>query len=468
MTPRLHLLRFALTMRASLRALLFLRAELGTSVLAGLLGVAGAALVQLHLDALALPDARDIDMWSLSLVGNLGLLCAVALLLLAWVLGGVVAGAVPLLATAGAMALWPMAVRYVAVSVVGSNVVGSNVVGSSPADAGTFAASLGQWLPLACWLWWSLAVLVLAVRAFSPQPWRVLLAVAFVPLVCWPRYELGNMDLWWNEPPDADVAGTSEIDTETTYYQQDRLTAALLATVRPGTPGVVEMYFVGFAGDGNEDVFMNEVTYVRDLMRRRYGDGHALALINNAATVDELPLANRHNLERVLRGVGEKMNRDEDILFVYFSSHGSQEHQLSVFLDALNLDDLEPLDVEKAVRMSGATYRVVGISACYSGAFLPPLRGPTTLAFSAARADRTSFGCGNDRDFTYFGEALFRDQIAHGVELIAALDAARESVAARERRERLTPSEPQVIIGAGIGAQLRRLAAALPLAAATR
>ena len=311
-------------------------------------------------------------------------------------------------------------------------------------------------------------MLVLAVRAFSPQPWRVLLAVAFVPLVCWPRYELGNMDLWWNEPPDADVAGTSEIDTETTYYQQDRLTGALLATVRPGTPGVVEMYFVGFAGDGNEDVFMNEVTYVRDLMRRRYGDGHALALINNAATVDELPLANRHNLERVLRGVGEKMNRDEDILFVYFSSHGSQEHQLSVFLDALNLDDLEPLDVEKAVRMSGATYRVVGISACYSGAFLPPLRGPTTLAFSAARADRTSFGCGNDRDFTYFGEALFRDQIAHGVELIAALDAARESVAARERRERLTPSEPQVIIGAGIGEQLRRLAAALPLAAATR
>ena len=90
------------------------------------------------------------------------------------------------------------------------------------------------------------------------------------------------------------------------------------------------------------------------------------------------------------------------------------------------------------------------------------------LAFSAARADRTSFGCGNDRDFTYFGEALFRDQIAHGVELIAALDAARESVAARERRERLTPSEPQVIIGAGIGEQLRRLAAALPLAAATR
>ena len=447
MTLRPQLLRFALTMRGALRALLFLRAELAGSLFAGLLGVVAAALVQLHLDATALPDAKDLDMWSLSLVGNLGLLSGVAVLLLAWVLGAAVRGAVPLLAAAGAMAFWVVAVRFALTRV------------------GVATGSSGQWLPLAYWLWWSFAVLVLALRAFAPRPWQALLAVAFVPLVCWPRYELGGLDLWWNETPDADVAGTSEIDTESTYYLQDQLTENLLRTVRPGIPGVVEMYFVGFAGDGSEDVFMKEIIYVRDLMLQRYGQGHALALINNPSTVEQLPLANRHNLERVLRGVGERMNRDEDILFVYFSSHGSQEHQLSVFLDAMNLDDLEPQDVENALQLSGAKYRIVGVSACYSGGFLPVLRGPSTLAFSASRADRSSFGCGNDRDFTYFGEALFRDQIAKGTGLIAGLDAARKALATRERHEKLTPSEPQVSIGAGIRAQLLRVEPALPLAA---
>ena len=100
---------------------------------------------------------------------------------------------------------------------------------------------------------------------------------------------------------------------------------------------------------------------------------------------------------------------------------------------------------------------VVVVSACYSGGFLPALRGDTTLSFSAARADRTSFGCGSDRDFTYFGEALLRDQLAKGADILPAIEGARVAVAARERQEKLTPSEPQMLLGDGIKAQLYRL-----------
>lgn len=441
MTPRAAVRNFAFTMRDALHALLFLRVELRGDVLAGLLGVGVAILVQLQLDAAAFPDAKEMDLWSLSLVANLGLLCCAALLLLAWSLGAV-QRAVALAAHAGAMAFWVLAVRYVMVSV---NVLPERVA---------------QWVPLACWLWWSLAVLVLAVRVLAVQRWRTVLAVAFVPLVCWPRYTLGELNLWLSETPESDVTSAAEIDTETTYYQQDQLNQKLLRTVKAGIPGVVELYFVGFAGDGSEDVFMKEVTYVRDLMQKHYGEGHAVALINNPTTVDELPLANRHNLEQVLRGIGERMNRDEDILFVYFSSHGSQDNQLSVFLDAMNLDDLEPQDVKNALSLAQAKFRIVGISACYSGGFLPMLRGQGTLVFSASRADRTSFGCGSDRDFTYFGEALFRDQIAHGVDIFKGLDAARSALATRERNEHLLPSEPQVDIGAGIREQVQKLATA--------
>jgi hypothetical protein len=53
----------------------------------------------------------------------------------------------------------------------------------------------------------------------------------------------------------------------------------------------------------------------------------------------------------------------------------------------------------------------------------------------AAAADRTSFGCSNDSDLTYFGEAFYRDALPGARSMRAAFESAKAAIAARERRE---------------------------------
>ncbi len=47
------------------------------------------------------------------------------------------------------------------------------------------------------------------------------------------------------------------------------------------------------------------------------------------------------------------------------------------------------------------------VSACYAGGFIEPLKDDRTLVITAADAHHTSFGCGAESDFTYFGKAYF-------------------------------------------------------------
>ena len=46
------------------------------------------------------------------------------------------------------------------------------------------------------------------------------------------------------------------------------------------------------------------------------------------------------------------------------------------------------------------------LNACYSGTFVPFLASPDTAIVTAAAADRTSFGCEAQNDWTFFGDAL--------------------------------------------------------------
>ena len=77
----------------------------------------------------------------------------------------------------------------------------------------------------------------------------------------------------------------------------------------------------------------------------------------------------------------------------------------------LPLRDLTGEALADALRASGIKWRVIVISACHSGAFIESLKDPYTMVITAAAPDRTSFGCSDDRDLTYFGEAFFRDSL---------------------------------------------------------
>jgi len=202
---------------------------------------------------------------------------------------------------------------------------------------------------------------------------------------------------------------------------------------------------------------MHEALAVRDVMESRLGlRGHTLMLVNNAETVATYPLANRHNLERALAGIGATMDRDEDIAVVFLTSHGYEDGAVSAEFAQFAQNDIEAADVRDALDDAGIRWRVVIVSACYSGNFVDELKSPESVVITAAARDRSSFGCAAEADWTYFGRAYFADALARTGDFLTAFTQASEAIAARETREGKTASNPQIWIGDAARAQLER------------
>jgi Peptidase C13 family len=323
------------------------------------------------------------------------------------------------------------------------------------------------WIILLCW---SLAVIARAIRVVYAASWLRTGALTVVVM-------LGSVAVNWALPPffwypaqEADAAEPPQrwIDTEQTYYAQHRLLDAALAALRPARRGVTELYFVGFAGTATQDVFMKEVRSAQQLFDERFGSrGRSLILVNNPSTVEETAVASISNLRQALAGVAAKMNVADDILFLFLTSHGSP-HRFSVNFPALALDDLSDRTLKDMLDRSGIKWRILVISACYSGSFIDALKDEHTLILTAAAADKTSFGCSNENDFTYFGDAYINTALRQDRSFVAAFDRAKDIIARREAAENLTPSEPQIYLGAAMKAKLRQVERRLakqPLAA---
>jgi hypothetical protein len=292
-------------------------------------------------------------------------------------------------------------------------------------------------------------------------------ALAGFVLLAGPWFWLDAQLLWqtdwqaWAErqegyDPDAPEPGSLDAPEATIYAQPERLAAALDA-LDPQREDRIDLFALAVGGDASEDVFRNEVDYVAKLMPQRFdAAGRTLALLNHPQRSDTLPLATATNLERVLLGLGERMDRDEDILFLYLTSHGSEDHEFYLNQPPLPLDQLDPARLRAALDASGIRWRVVVVSACYSGGFIEALRDPHTLVLTAARADRTSFGCGVDSDITWFGKAFLAQALNETTDFIAAHGRARTSIEAWEKAEEITASDPQIDAGAEIAAHLER------------
>jgi hypothetical protein len=185
-------------------------------------------------------------------------------------------------------------------------------------------------------------------------------------------------------------------------------------------------------------------------------------LINNAETLQTAPIASVTALRESAQRLAQVMDRDNDILFVYLTSHGSREKGFSLQFEPLQLRDLEPAELREILDAAGIRWRVIVVSACYSGTFIEPLRSDTTLVITAAAADRTSFGCADDNDYTYFGEAYFAGALAQTNSFVRAFELAQAAVTEREKAEGQTPSQPQIALGDGMRAKLEAFARDLP------
>jgi hypothetical protein len=235
------------------------------------------------------------------------------------------------------------------------------------------------------------------------------------------------------------------------------LLARDIAALAPQRPGHRDLYVLAVAGDGTEQVFRNEVLHLENLATRRLdAPGRVLVLANHPqdSLQRPLPLADPGSLRTALAGLGDAMDPDEDVLLLYLTSHGTEDHRFLLRQPERGDRLLTPRQLREALDASGIRHRVVVISACYSGGFMRELDDPDTLLLMAARRDRPSFGCGNDSVATYFGRAWLVDGLNATVDFALAFEQARAAIEKREKAEGLLPSRPQIQRGERIDATL--------------
>lgn len=259
----------------------------------------------------------------------------------------------------------------------------------------------------------------------------------------------------------ADGLSTERARDPRAVLEQHRRLDAALAAVQPQRPGVVDAYVVVAALD-SDPVFSREARETAEVLSRRYDAvGRTIVLAGPDGRGGAAhPSGSPQSLEAALARIAEVMDRREDVLVLYTTSHGARW--------GLAYDDgdqgfgmLGPYWLRMVLGDLGIERRLLMVSACYSGVFVPVLGDAKTVLMTAASDSRSSFGCQADNDWTFFGDALVNHALRRPDPFAAAAAGARTQIAAWEKAEAEKPSQPQLSIGGDTG-WLSALEARLP------
>ncbi|WP_350559989.1 C13 family peptidase [Psychrobacter sp. CAL346-MNA-CIBAN-0220] len=294
---------------------------------------------------------------------------------------------------------------------------------------------------LVLFLWQTLALLwIFARRQRTPWWERIIVLVGAVALLTIWQRNVADQPIFKQIP-------VQPVIKEAALYQQPRLLQQALDSIDPSVSGASDWYFMGVAGFSEQNVFRSEINKVRELFDVRFGtSGRSLSLINNTYSWLDEPVATKTSILRGLKRIGQQMNADEDVLLLTLSSHGDQDI-IQLVNPPLEMDNLEAAWLREALDASGIRWRVIVVSACYSGSFIDELTSPTTVVITASAADKMSFGCTNTAEMTYFGQAFFAESLRENTSFAAAFKDASLRVSEREGFMGFEPSEPQMVIG---------------------
>ncbi|MDQ6620366.1 MAG: C13 family peptidase [Pseudomonadota bacterium] len=312
---------------------------------------------------------------------------------------------------------------------------------------------------------WLVIVLIrcVAVGLGTPRTrqWgRPILGGLLLATPLWIASTLAPNEPWWKQP--AVHAGADprypNPASEPVLAAQAALLDSALSELEDERPDTTDLYFVAFGGYATEDVFRKDVEKAQHIMDQRWDTaGRSIVLVNNPRTLLERPMATVTNLRETLSEIAGAMNTEEDVVMIYIASHGAPQ-EIAVTLPPLELDAITPPVLRKLLDDSGITWRIVIVSACFGGSFIPALQDDHTMVITAAQADRSSFGCGFRSEGTYFGEAFFDQGLAKSDSITAAFDVARKRITEREAEEGVSPpSNPQIYIGGAMREKLKDL-----------
>ena len=153
------------------------------------------------------------------------------------------------------------------------------------------------------------------------------------------------------------------------------------------------------------------------------------------------------------------MEKAEDVLILFMTSHGTRGGFI-LQLPGRPPVEFAPRELAKILDSTGIQNRVVIVSACYSGTFVPPLANDNTIVITAADARNPSFGCAPGREWTFFGDAFFNRALRPGADLGSAFNRARIVISEWELAENLKPSNPQGHFGPAVVEKLAPVFAA--------
>jgi hypothetical protein len=195
-------------------------------------------------------------------------------------------------------------------------------------------------------------------------------------------------------------------------------------------------------GDDSIDAFDNARKTLKD---------EFVAMGVSQANIKELsmnPLERKHgslpssavNLEGALRQLSIG---DQDACLIHMTSHGSP--QGFYFRNAL---PLSPRSLNKILdHECGKRPTVVLISACYSGVFVgPEMQKKNRIILTAARRDRTSFGCSAENEYTYWDSCLI-NSLPQADSWKSLYGSIRQCVETKESDGNFKPSLPQAYFG---------------------
>ncbi|MGO2018691.1 C13 family peptidase [Psychrobacter sp. FME61] len=294
---------------------------------------------------------------------------------------------------------------------------------------------------LVLFLWQTLALLWIFFHRFRLPWWeRVIVLVGAVAL----------LTIWQRNVTDQPIFKQIPIEPvleEAALYEQPRLLQQALNSIDPSILGKTDWYFMGVAGFSDQNVFRSEINKVRELFDVRFGtSGHSLSLINNTYSWLDEPIATKTSILRGLKRIGQQMNADEDVLFLTLSSHGN-ENIIQLANPPLAMENLDAAWLRAALDDSGIRWRVIVVSACYSGSFIDELASPTTVVITASATEKASFGCTNTAEMTYFGQAFFAESMRDNTSFESAFKDARLRVSEKESLMGFESSDPQMFIG---------------------
>jgi hypothetical protein len=236
-----------------------------------------------------------------------------------------------------------------------------------------------------------------------------------------------------------------------------RKLAGAIEALQPQRAGQIDAYVVSAALD-SDPVFGREAREAAKVLARRYdATGRTFLLARGA----DAPAGSLEALTLGLARVAELMDRRQDVLVLYLTSHGAQ-----VGIAYHDGDEgyglLSPARLAAILDELGIRNRLLILSACYSGIFVPVLSNDNTALLTAASSDRTSFGCKAENDWTFFGDALVNHALRKPQPLDDALIEAREMISGWEMTNQLPSSNPQATVGEGVAAWLVPLEARMP------